>query len=213
MCRLEPGESVVALASLAPDAAALAVGTAQGVVKRVAPDYPGNRDGWDVIALKPGDSVVGAGAAGDDGELVFITSDAQLLHFPAGAVRPQGRAAGGMAGIKLGGGAEAIWFGVVTDLAEALVVTVAGTSGTLPGTQPGSAKVTPLDLYPAKGRGTGGVRAHRFIRGEDTLLLGWVGAGPAHATGAAGQPLPLPDPDLRRDGSGLALAAPVHAVG
>ena len=210
---LEPGESVVALASLAPDAATLAVGTAQGVVKRVAPDYPGNRDGWDVIALKPGDSVVGAGGADDDAELVFVTSDAQLLHFPAGAVRPQGRAAGGMAGIKVGAGAEAIWFGVVDDLPEAVVVTVAGTSGALLGTEAGSAKVTPLELYPAKGRGTGGVRAHRFIRGEDTLLLGWVGTGPAHATGAAGQPLPLPDLDLRRDGSGLPLAAPVHAIG
>jgi DNA gyrase subunit A len=213
VCLLEPGESVLALASLAPDAAPLTLGTTQGVVKRVTADYPGNRDAWDVVALKPGDSVVGAGAATDDDELVFVTSDAQLLHFPAAVVRPQGRAAGGMAGIKLGAGVEAIAFGVVTDLADALVVTIAGTSGALPGTQAGSAKVTPLGLYPAKGRGTGGVRAHRFIRGEDTLLLAWVGAAPAHATGAAGQPMPLPDPDQRRDGSGIPLAAPVHAIG
>ena len=213
VCLLEPSESVLALASLAPEAAPLTLGTAQGVVKRVTADYPANRDGWDVIALKPGDSVVGAGAATDDDELVFVTSDAQLLHFPAAVVRPQGRAAGGMAGIKLGAGAEALCFGVVTDLADALVVTIAGTSGALPGTQAGSAKVTPLGLYPAKGRGTGGVRAHRFIRGEDTLLLGWVGSAPARATGAAGQPMPLPNPDLRRDGSGIPLAAPVHAVG
>lgn len=213
VCLLEPGESVLALASLAPDAAPLTLGTTQGVVKRVTADYPGNRDAWDVVALKPGDSVVGAGAATDDDELVFVTSDAQLLHFPAAVVRPQGRAAGGMAGIKLGVGVEAIAFGVVTDLADALVVTIAGTSGALPGTQAGSAKVTPLGLYPAKGRGTGGVRAHRFIRGEDTLLLAWVGAAPAHATGAAGQPMPLPDPDQRRDGSGIPLAAPVHAIG
>jgi len=213
LCSLEPGETVIALASMDPDAAPLALGTAQGIVKRVTPDHPGNRDAWDVVALKPGDSIVGAGSATDDAELVFVTSDAQLLRFSASAVRPQGRAAGGMAGVKLGAGVEAICFGVVTDLSDALVVTVAGTSSALPGTQPGSAKVTPLELYPAKGRGTGGVRAHRFIRGEDALLLAWVGAAPALATGSAGQPMPLPEPDLRRDGSGVPLAAPVHAVG
>ncbi|MEJ7755615.1 MAG: hypothetical protein WKF83_04060 [Nocardioidaceae bacterium] len=31
-------------------------------------------------------------------ELCFITSDAQLLHFGAALVRPQGRAGGGVAG-------------------------------------------------------------------------------------------------------------------
>ncbi len=34
-------------------------------------------------------------------DLVFVTSDAQLLRFAASAVRPQGRSAGGMAGIRL----------------------------------------------------------------------------------------------------------------
>ena len=33
-----------------------------------------------------------------------MTSDAQLLHFPADAVRPQGRSGGGIAGIKLASG-------------------------------------------------------------------------------------------------------------
>jgi len=94
---LAPGESVVGLA--APDAAGagLALGTATGVVKRVAPDYPGNATDFDVIALKDGDRVVGAAQlASEDQDLVFITSDAQLLRFGATAVRPQGRAAGGI---------------------------------------------------------------------------------------------------------------------
>ena len=51
-------------------------------------------------------------------------------------------------------------------------MTVAGASGALPGTQAGSAKVTPFEAYPGKGRATGGVRAHRFLRNEDALLLG-----------------------------------------
>ena len=73
----------------------LALGTAGGVVKRVAPDYPANATEFEVISLKDGDRVVGAvQLAGEDADLVFITSDAQLLRFRAAAVRPQGRAGG-----------------------------------------------------------------------------------------------------------------------
>jgi DNA gyrase subunit A len=213
---LEPGERVVALASLAADAPTLALATAQGTVKRVVSgDVPGNRDAWEAIALKPGDEVVGAAEVTDDDELVLVSSDSSLLHFPASAVRPQGRAAGGMAGIKLAAGQRVVAFGAVPagSAADAQVVTVAGSSSALPGTQAGSAKVTPFEAYPGKGRATGGVRSHRFLRGEDALILAWVGVGPAWATGSAGQPVELPAPDPRRDMSGAALAAPVHAVG
>ena len=65
------------------------------MVKRVTTDYPARRD-WEVIGLRDGDRVVGAVPLRDGAEdLVFVTSDAQLLRFPASAVRPQGRAAAG----------------------------------------------------------------------------------------------------------------------
>ena len=67
-----------------------------------------------------------------------------------------------------------------------MVVTSSGSSGALPGTEPGSLKVTPYAEYPAKGRATGGVRCHRFLKGEDTLVLAWVGGTPAKASGANG---------------------------
>ena len=212
---LLPGESVLALASLDPAAPTLALGTASGVVKRVTPgDAPGNRDSWDLIALKDGDEVVGAVAVDDGDELVLISSEAALLRFPAASVRPQGRSAGGMAGLKLAAGQHVVFFGATAPGSpEYAVVTIAGSRDALPGTQPGSAKTTPLAAYPAKGRATGGVRAHRFLRGEDTLLLAWVGLAPPRATGSAGQPLTLPPADPRRDGSGVALPAPVHAIG
>jgi len=226
---LQPGESVLALTSLDPAAPTLALGTASGIVKRVTPgDAPANKDTWDLIALKDDDEVVGAATVTDADELVLISSEASLLHFPASAVRPQGRAAGGMAGIKLAAGQRVVFFGAATagvsddhgaedaedaEGREYAVVTIAGSEAALPGTQPGSAKTTPLAAYPAKGRATGGVRAHRFLRGEDTLLLAWVGLAPPRATGSAGQPLELPPVDPRRDGSGVTLPAPVHAIG
>jgi DNA gyrase subunit A len=211
---LAPGEHVVGLASLAPGAPPLALGTAQGTVKRVASGDPAPaRDSWEVIALKDGDEVVGAAAVTDDDEIVLVSSDASLLHFPASAVRPQGRTAGGMAGLKLAAGQRVVFFGAVRAGDDAAVVTVAGASDALPGTQAGSVKTTPFELYPGKGRATGGVRAHRFLKGEDALILAWVSPPPPHATGSGGQPLELPAPDQRRDGSGVPLAAPVHAVG
>ena len=212
---LQPGERVLALASLAADAPTLALGTAGGTVKRVVSEDLPRGDAWDVIELADGDEVVGARAVADDDTLVFLTGDAQLLHFPASGVRPQRRRAGGMAGVKLAAGVQVVFFGAVRadERDGAVVVTVSGASDALPGTQAGSAKVTPFDVYPGKGRATGGVRAHRFLRGEDTLILGWVGPGPARASGSAGQAIDLPELDPRRDMSGRALPAPVHTLG
>src|SRR4029078_7691841 len=92
-----------------------------------------------------------------DDELVFVTSDAQLLHFPASGVRPQGRSGGGIAGIKLAVGQSVVWVGAL-DPASSLVVTVSRSSTALPGTEPGAVKVTPFAESPRKGRATGGVR-------------------------------------------------------
>ena len=210
---LPAGEEPLTIVPLDAQGPGLALGTAQGVVKRVTTDHPARGD-WEVIALREGDSVVGAAQLRDGSEdLVFITSDAQLLRFPASAVRPQGRAAGGMAGIRLSPGASVTFFGVVDPTSDAVVVTSSGSSDALPGTQPGSLKVTPYAEYPPKGRGTGGVRAHRFLRGEDALVLAWAGSQPARASGPGGVALDLPAPTGRRDGSGTAYPAVIAGIG
>ena len=212
---LEAGERVLCLTTLAETSLGLALGTARGVVKRVNPEVLG-RDAWEVIRLEPGDTVVGAvELTSESHELTFITNDAQLLHFPAASVRPQGRSGGGMAGIKLGLGASAVFFGVVPTGeagSTAEVVTVSGSSKALPGTDPGAVKVTSFTEYPGKGRATGGVRCHRFLKGEDALLIAWAGPGPAWAAAASGAPVDLPAADGRRDGSGVPAGQPIAAV-
>jgi DNA gyrase subunit A len=234
---LERGETVVALCAFdvaegggeggTVGGGGLALGTAEGVVKRVLPDYPQNRDEFELITLKNGDRVVGAAQlSGESDELVFITSDAQLLRFPASSVRPQGRPAGGMAGIRLSAGASVVWFGAVSEAAAsgepvgppgtyspAVVVTVAGRAGALPGTAAGSVKVTPMHEYPGKGRATGGVRCQRFLKGEDALVMAWAGPAPAVGATESGRPVELPDPVGRRDGSGESLRAQLAIVG
>ncbi|MGH3281189.1 MAG: DNA gyrase subunit A, partial [Trebonia sp.] len=264
---LADGETVLALASLdGGESSGVALGTASGIVKRVQPDYPANRDEFELIALKDDDRVVGAAyLSGDDAELVFITSDAQLLRFAADSVRPQGRAATGMAGVRLSDGVTAIWFCAVgpaatrsvrpalpaspqggpadnheaamaamADLraeltgeepgasgvwatsagaAEAVVVTIAGRSGALPGAGGASVKVTPFAEYPPKGRATGGVRCQRFLKGEDGLTRAWIGPSPVIGVTESGIVVDLSGMTGRRDGSGNAITRQLAHVG
>ena len=214
---IEPEEKVVGLVPVgSADNPPIVLATADGVIKRVKPgDEPRNAESWEVISLSDDDRVVFAGTARDTDFLALVTSDAQLLRFQAAKVRPQGRGAGGMAGISLREGARVIAGAAVPEdlLAEAVVVTVAGSESSLPGTGGGSVKVTPLDRYPAKGRATGGVRSHRFLRGEDELVAAWVGVAPARALREGGKPVALPEADERRDGSGSPLPSPIIGIG
>ena len=207
----------------------LAIGTRHGVIKRWNRESPTTMDSWSVIDLKDGDTVVFAAPAADEDRLVFVSSDSSLLTYEAGNVRPQGRTAGGMAGIKLADGCQVVTFNAIPagkvawtyeegenglfSASGAVVLTVAGDADALPGTENGSAKVTPLEMYPTKGRATGGVRSQRFLKGQNTLIFAWVGLYPLHASTEGGNPVELPKPDMRRDGSGTELAAPIAFAG
>lgn len=228
------GERVVAALSL-DSTAPLALGTRHGMVKRWNMDSPTTMDSWPVISLKEengeADEVLSAAPAEDSDRLVFITTDASLLTFDASAVRPQGRSSAGMTGVKLNDGQNALAFSVVpagkiawteeqrdddgnlvSEASGAVVLTVAGTSDALPGTEDGFAKLTPLEDYPSKGRATRGVRAQRFLKGQDTLIVAQVGAYPLHALTESGRAVELPDIDQRRDGSGTELDARIATV-
>lgn len=202
---LRAGESVVAIAPVGAPASGspgLVLGTRAGVVKVVSPDWPVRGDEFDVIGLKPGDAVVSGSWLGkDEEELVFVASDGSLLRFPSSAVRPQGRSGSGIAGMRLASGAHVVGFSAVADTDSAFVVTATEMT----------AKVTPLGEYPRKGRGTGGVRAHRFLKGEDRLVVAFAGVSPGAATGR-GEPVALPEPSMKRDGSGVA-SDPVGVLG
>jgi DNA gyrase subunit A len=210
---LEGDEEVVCLMTLDESSPGLALGTQQGIVKRVVPDYPSNKEELEVITLKDGDRIVGAAElrTGDE-DLVFITDDAQLLRFQASQVRAQGRPAGGVAGIKVTDGAKVISFTAVDPAVDAVVFTVAGSRGTLDDSVQTTAKLTPFDQYPRKGRATGGVRCQRFLKGEDCLSLAWAGPAPARASQKNGAPAELPEMDPRRDGSGVSLPKTVSVV-
>ena len=187
-----PGETVVGLAAVDTPGSGVALGTAEGVVKRVLPDYPQNRDEFELIMLKDGDRVVGAvQLSAETDELIFISSDAQLLHFTASTVRPQGRAAGGMAGIRLAAGVSVVWFGAADAAAAA-------------GEPRGAARV-----LLARGRGHRGGPLGRAARRGGRQRQGHPAARvPGQGPGHRRRPLPAVPQGRGRAGHGLGRACP-----
>ena len=177
----------------------VALGTKSGIVKRISADFPQKAD-FACINLKAGDKVVGAAASVDSDELVFITQDAQLLRFDASAVRPQGVNGAGMAGIKTE--SEVVYFGVIKPKEKNVVLTVANSSASLPGTDGGGMKVSKLAEFPKKGRATGGVRCQKFIRGQNQIVLGYVGPEGFQLSDSKGKAIGVEYQLQKRDASG-----------
>lgn len=191
----------------------IALATSFGVIKRVTADYPA-KDEFEMITLKEGDKVIGADLASDATEYVLITSDAQLLRFDAGSVRATGRSAAGIAGINLASGAVVITFGKISNPDKVQVITAAKSASTLAGIDGGSLKLSALSEFPAKGRATGGVRAHKFIRNEDHLYFAAVVSSEPLGASADGKPIDLTVFDLaKRDASGTTIEIAIATVG
>ena len=190
----------------------IAIGTKQGVVKRLAGDFLPKAE-FEIISLKAGDQIVGAAISSEKDELIFVTDDAQLLRFEAKLVRPQGRGAAGMAGIKLSDGAQAIYFTSLKTSKNTQVLTAASNSESLGAVDSGSAKLSAISEFPPKGRATGGVRAQKFIRDENQLYFAFVGDAPILACASSGKPLEVSSTLAKRDSSGVPLSATIISAG
>lgn len=186
----------------------MAMGTKFGVVKRIEGPLP-DKDQVSTISLKDRDEIIGAGLADEKSDLAFISSNANILIFQASAVRPQGLPASGMAGINLTAG-PAICFTPVQN--DSVLVTAANSSQSLGDTDPGSMKATKLKAYPRKGRGSQGVRCHKFLKSEDQLYFAGVSSDKPIGFDSDDREIGLPDIDERRDGSGLKSANYISAV-
>lgn len=206
---LPKDEKPLALMNLADSTSTLVVFTASGQIKRVNHDVPGSAKDWNILKLESNDSLVGAIQTADDsGNAILITSDAQLLHFPANSVRGTGRQAGCVAGIKLAKGAKVVYGSVIKPDANTVVATVAGKDEATAT----SIKLSALTEFPAKGRATGGVRCHKFLAGEKVIVIAAAGTPPIHAATGTGGFVDVPAKLAKRDASGAKLAKSIGAV-
>jgi DNA gyrase subunit A len=166
------------------------MGTRKGVVKIAAPQWPVRSDDFSVIGLDADDEILSARWVDDvkSADLVFVSSDSSLLTFSAEKVRPQGLSGAGMAGIKLTPEQSAIAFSVVLadEKAKTMVTTYTGQT----------IKTSAFGEFPAKGRATGGVRSHKFLRGESSLRLASVSVG-GLLYASDGKEVPLHKPSNR----------------
>ncbi len=142
----------------------------------------------EIIALDEGDRVVGAVVAPDESSLVMVTAAGQLLRTPAAKIRPQGRTAAGVAGMKVDAEDGVLYFDRALDGENLVVATAQGV------------KVTPVMEYPEKGRGTAGVRCVKLRVAEDAIEHVRV-AAPADLVAFAGKAAIALPAAARRDAS------------
>jgi DNA gyrase subunit A len=149
--------------------------TEQGAVKRVAEETIQNAHAGGVayFNVPAGDRVVAVLPHGEAGEALVSTAQGQALRFDLGKVSVvKSGGAGGVAGIKLKDGDHVV--SVVAPQGDDLLVLH----------EHGFGKRVPLDEYPAKGRGTGGVASadpDKPVRGDGPAgEVIFTAAVPAH---------------------------------
>jgi len=153
---LDPGE-IITSAVAVPDFEAvdyITLATRNGRIKRMALSELASvrPSGIIAISLEEGDNgfvdeLGWARLTSGDDDIILITEQGQALRFSEDEVRPMGRAASGVTGIKLKGKDKVASMDVVEPDGELVLVTVEGYG-----------KRTPLSEYPSKGRATGGIQ-------------------------------------------------------
>ena len=124
--------------------------TQQGVVKKVAlSDFSRVRTSGKVaLELNEDDHLIGAGITNGSQEVMLVSDAGKAIRFPEATVRPMGRAARGVRGIKLSAGQKVMTLIIVDERCTLLTATTNGYG-----------QRTSLSDYRAIGRGGQGVRA------------------------------------------------------
>ncbi len=154
--------------------------TAAGQVKRTERAALADvNSGRPAMKLADRDRLIAAIPAEDDGDVVFVSSDAQALRTAVSNVSMQGANAKGVAGMGLKGNARLVGAHIVSsdEAADGAVIIAISDIGT--------AKATSVAEVPAKGRGTGGVRLAKF-KTESRIDYAWIGI-PDRIVGIVGQ--------------------------
>jgi DNA gyrase subunit A len=147
---LYPGETITAAVAVPKFEAAeyCLMATRHGRVKRIPlSEFASVRpSGLIAINLAEGDELRWARLTNGDCEIIMITEQGQALRFSEEQVRPTGRAAGGVIGIRLRGDDRVTSMEIVEEGGDLLVVTTQGYG-----------KRTPLNQYGSKSRATLGI--------------------------------------------------------
>ena len=148
---LEPGERINAVRPIKEYAEGhfVFMATSAGTVKKtpLSQFSRPRANGIIAIDLRGDDKLVDVSITDGGAEILLVGSHGKAIRFAESDVRPMGRGAAGVRGIKLPEGHEVIGLSIVD---EGLILTA---------TENGYGKRTPVDDFPVQGRGGQGVIA------------------------------------------------------
>jgi DNA gyrase subunit A len=98
------------------------------------------------VELRDDDRLIGAGITDGGQDIMLFASSGKAIRFSEQDVRPMGRTAAGVRGIKLGGPEE-----------EVIALSIIGAGPIVTATENGYGKLTPIEEHPVQGRGGQGV--------------------------------------------------------
>ncbi len=171
---LEAGERIVGITVVHPDGYLL-LGTHAGRVKRAAVADLSllDREWGPVIGLADDDELLFGGVAGESADVIFYTSEGQLLRLHGRAINPQKTdTAAGVIGISLRKGDHVVGGLVVPEAAEE-----GSEWQTVILSEMGYANRVPLGEFPVQGRNTQGVQCLRETKSGGKLGDLAVGKG------------------------------------
>lgn len=179
MDRTARGTAVVNLLQLEPDEVVEAVidteeftadeylffVTRKGVVKKTAfTEYDKTRtNGLIAINLREGDELVRVIHVRESDDIVLVSSRGQAIRFSGTQVRPMGRSASGVRGIRLKENDVVVAAVAISENDQRHLLTV---------TEGGYGKRTPIEAYPRKGRGTMGVKGIKLTEARGAAVIG-----------------------------------------
>jgi DNA gyrase subunit A len=172
--------------------------TALGGVKRTAlaefAEASGRKDGLVAMKLADGDRVVSVFPGWDEYELFLVTAQGQGIRFLEDEVRPVGRSAGAIRGIRLKGDDRVVGACAVAHEEIVVIATAAG-----------YAKRTPVDDFPVQARGGSGVKAAKVDKARGGRLAAVAAAAGAVAFVTVDAAIAVPSASIRaaaREGGG-----------
>jgi DNA gyrase subunit A len=98
------------------------------------------------VELRDDDRLIGAGITTGNQDIMLFASSGKAIRFAEQDVRPMGRTAAGVRGLKLGGPTD-----------EVIALSIIGAGPIVTATANGYGKLTPIEEHPVQGRGGQGV--------------------------------------------------------
>ncbi len=162
---LDPGEKITAVIPISNFAEGkyLLMATQKGFIKKTSlTEYNSARKtGLQAITLKEEDELITVRLTDGQDNVVLVTEDGMSITFSEQDVRPMGRTAQGVIGIKLGDGDKVIGMESIISGANATLLAI---------TEHGFGKRTDLDEYRVQNRGGRGVITYKVTQKTGKLV-------------------------------------------